>query len=326
MIETMEAEGPMSVPRARSRRGPLVAAVAVGLGLALAPVAFQMFSRAPGGGDMIDAFRPYMTEAKIGGYQDQLAVIDAAHSEIGRSVVPALTDELGLDEAAVSTQFVPFATFVDGWPTIDADMGEMLRTMKGDIPNYEAVDALPPFALFPWFFVAPGLLIAGIGIAALVAARRDRATRGLLIALAVMGIGVIAAPAIFQMFTRAPKGADMIDDFRPYMKTTKLRTIQGYFVTMAAGEGNLRTAVLPALTTAPGPEVGDFVEEWPTIFRDFAPMIATMQENVENYQGVDALPPFDLFPWFFVVPGALVVLFAFAARPRRDRIHQTAHP
>lgn len=324
MIETMETEGTMPAPlvsarRHQARRVPLVAAVVVGVGLALAPVAFQMFSRAPGGGDMIDAFRPYMTESRIGGYQEQLAVIDAAHTEIVTSLVPALTDDLGLHDAAISTQFPPFATFVDEWPTIDADMGEMLRTMRRDIPNFEAVDALPPFALFPWFFVAPGLLVAGLGVAALVVARRGGVARGLVVGLALMGIGVVAAPAIFQMFTRAPKGAEMIDDFRPYMKTTKLRTIQAYFVTMAAGEGNLRTAVLPALSTEPGPGVGDFVEDWPTIFRDFAPMIATMQENVENYQGVDALPPFDLFPWFFVVPGALVVGFAVASRPRPDR-------
>lgn len=313
----------MSAPRDHARRGLIVAAVVVGLGLALAPVAFQMFSRAPGGGHMIDAFRPYMTSAKIGQYQGYLGVIGDARTEIGRSVLPSLTDDLGLDDGAIVTRFPSFAAFVDDWPTIDADMGEMLRTMRGDIPNYEAVDALPPFALFPWFFVVPGLLIAGLGIAALVATRSGRTTRGLLAALAVMGIGVVAAPAIFQMFTRAPRGADMIDDFRPYMRVSKLRSIQGYFVTIAAGEGNLRTAVLPAAPDAPGPAVEAFVDTWPRIFRDFAPMIATMQENVENYQGVDALPPFDLFPWFFVVPGALVAIFAVGARPRHERSSQT---
>ena len=314
----------MPEPSVRPRRGPLVAAVVLGLGLALAPAAFQMFSRAPGGGDMIDAFRPYMTEAKIGQYQGYLAEIGEARTEIGTSVLPALTDDLGLDDATIVTRFPSFSALVDEWPTIDADMGGMLRTMKDGIPNYEAVDALPPFALFPWFFVVPGLLIAGLGVAALVAGRKGRPTRGILIALAVMGVGVVAAPAIFQMFTRAPKGADMIDDFRPYMTVTKLRTIQGYFVTMAAGEGNLRTAVLPAIATEAGPEVARFLDDWPTIFRDFAPMIATMQENVENYQGVDALPAFDLFPWFFVVPGALVAALAVGARPRRSS--QTTGP
>jgi hypothetical protein len=311
----------MTALRDRPRRGLLVAAVVVGLGLALAPVAFQMFSRAPGGGDMIDGFRPYMTEARIGRYQRDLDVIDDAHVEIGRSVLPALTDDLGLDKGEIAARFPPFAKFTEDWPAIAADMGAMLRTMRADIPNYDAVDALPPFALFPWFFVVPGLLIAGLGIAALVASRRGHATRGLVIALAVMGIGVVAAPAIFQMFTRAPKGATMIDDFRPYMTDAKLQTIQGYFVTMAAGEGNLRTSVIPAIATEPGPQVGRFEDRWPTIFHDFAPMIATMQENIANYQGVDALPPFGLFPWFFVVPGALVALFAlgFAVGSRPGR-------
>ncbi len=309
----------MSEPRERPRRGLLVAAVVVGLSLALAPVVFQMFSRAPGGGDMIDGFRPYMTEAKIGRYQRDLGIIDAAHTQIGRSLLPALSDGLGLDDGQIIARFPSFASFTDDWPAIEADMGGMLRTMRGDIPNYEAVDALPPFALFPWFFVVPGLFIAGLGIAALVASRRGRATRGLLIGLAVMGIGVVAAPAIFQMFTRAPKGADMINDFRPYMTDSKLQSIQGYFVTIAAGEGNLRTAVLPAIPSGSRPEIDRFVGEWPGIFRDFAPMIATMQENIGNYQGVDALPPFDLFPWFFVVPGALVALCAFGARPRHSR-------
>ncbi len=317
----------MPAPSVRSRRGPLVVAVVVGLGLALAPAAFQMFSRAPGGADMIDGFRPYMTEAAIGGYQGQLAVIDDAHAQIGRTVLPALKTDLGLTDGEIVARFPSFAAFVDEWPTVDADMGGMLRTMRDGIPNYEAVDALPSFVLFPWFFVAPGLLIAGLSLAALVAGRRGRSARGLLVALAVMGLGVVAAPAIFQMFTRAPKGAEMIDDFRPYMTVTKLRSIQGYFVTMAAGEGNLRTAVLPALTAAPGSDVARFVDDWPETFRDFAPMIATMQENVENYQGVDALPPFGLFPWFFVVPGAIVAAMAVAARrPRRSHAAEPPEP
>jgi hypothetical protein len=43
--------------------------------------------------------------------------------------------------------------------------------MADNLGNFAAVDALPPFALFPWFFVIPGVLIAGLGIVAL---RRSR--------------------------------------------------------------------------------------------------------------------------------------------------------
>ena len=38
-----------------------------------------------------------------------------------------------------------------------------------------------------------------------------------------------------------------------------------------------------------------------------------MSDNVDNYEAVDALPSFDLFPWFFVIPGVLVAVLALVA-------------
>ena len=35
------------------------------------------------------------------------------------------------------------------------------------------------------------------------------------------------------------------------------------------------------------------------------PMIAAMSDSVPRYQAIRALPPFTLFPWFFVIPGVL---------------------
>lgn len=45
-------------------------------------------------------------------------------------------------------------------------------------------------------------------------------------------------------------------------------------------------------------------------------MIATMSDNVDNFQAVDALPSFALFPWFFAIPGALVAGLAGVALRR----------
>jgi hypothetical protein len=42
----------------------------------------------------------------------------------------------------------------------------------------------------------------------------------------------------------------------------------------------------------------------------YKPLVDTMQANVGNYASVDALPPMGLFPWFFLVPGILIVLAA----------------
>jgi hypothetical protein len=45
----------------------------------------------------------------------------------------------------------------------------------------------------------------------------------------------------------------------------------------------------------------------------YKPLVDTMQANVDNYADVDSLPSFRLFTWFFVIPGALLVLLAGTA-------------
>ncbi|MGZ4386562.1 MAG: hypothetical protein ACXVZO_06505 [Gaiellaceae bacterium] len=40
----------------------------------------------------------------------------------------------------------------------------------------------------------------------------------------------------------------------------------------------------------------------------YHPIVLAVADNVGNFQSVDALPRMGLFPWFFVIPGALIVL------------------
>lgn len=302
------------------RRGPLIAVVVIGLGLVAAPAIFQMFSRAPDGGDMINDFRPYMTEDQITLFQGYMDEIRAADEEARLVLEPALVESGAVDTTEYDSQFALVGILNDQWPGIDADMTDLLDTMDRNLDNYAAVDALPPFALFPFFFVLPGLFLAGLAVVT-IRQGRDREPRRLLWALAGLGVAVIAAPAIFQMFTRAPKGGDMINDFRPVMVRERVQDVQGYFITMGGAEGQLRTAVVPlardagAVTDDALPAISEFSADWPDIVGDFAPMVATMSDNVDNFEAVDALPPFPLFPWFFVIPGALVVGLAGWARP-----------
>jgi len=308
------------------RTGPLVAIVCVGAGLALAPVAFSMFSRAPEGATMIDEFRPYMTEERIDTYQAYMAEIDAAVTEVDEQVRPHLAAEAGIDGDAFDERFAGFVAFADAWPDIDADMSDLLDTVGANVDNFGDVDALPSFTLFPWFFVGPGLLVAGLGVAALVAPRR----RILVKVLVGAGVALVITPAVFQMFTRAPAGAEMIDDFTTMMTRERVRTTQGYFGTMSAGEGAIRLDLVPALEetglggdelAATFPAVAQLGDDWTGIINDMTPMIGAMSDNVDNYDAVAALPSFTLFPWFFVGPGLAVALLAVLAardpRPRR---------
>jgi len=292
--------------------------LALGLGLIAAPAIFQMFDRAPKGGDMIAAFEPYMTTAEIEKFQGYLAEIDAAVTETQDELLAAAS----IDGADPLVAAPSVAALIEEWPGIDADMSDMLATMQDDIDNYEAVAALPPFDLFPWFFVIPGVLVTGV--AAYVLLRRPAEARISRWAVGLIGIGLVLAPVAFQMFERAPKGGEMIDDFRPLMTRPRVQNIQGYFVTLGAGEGQLRNVlILGALANgneaSDFPAVAAFSDDWQAIVTDFAPMIGVMSDNVENFEAVDALPDFPLFPWFFVIPGVLLVVLAAFARPDEPR-------
>lgn len=60
--------------------------------------------------------------------------------------------------------------------------------------------------------------------------------------------------------------------------------------------------------------------------RHYKPLVTTMQGNVDNYKQVNSLPNFRLFSWFFIVPGALLILLAgWVLLPERMR-HIALHP
>jgi hypothetical protein len=312
--------------KASQRNLPIVAALLIGIGMIAAPIVFQMFDRAPLGGEMIDDFEPYMTIDEVESFRGYLAEIGAADLESINELRPDLVDAGVIDEDAFDTTFVSLANLNEQWPTIQDDMGDLIDRMEVNLDNYAAVAALPPFPMFPWFFVIPGLMIVAAATVALVKRRDGHVGRGrpAVWTLLVLGVAVAAAPVMFQMFDRAPKGAEMIDDFRPMMTRDRVQAVQGYFVTLGAAEGQLRVNVLPMLVEAGGdpadyPAISQWSADWPTILTDFNPMVATMSDNVDNYQAVDALPSFDLFPWFFVIPGVLVAgLAGLALRKHVD--------
>ena len=283
-------------------RLPLLVILAIGIGLAAAPMGFQMFTRAPLGGEMIEEFRPFMTSARLDAFEGHLTTIGAAVESLRRQGE-------GLDHPLV-------AELDEQWADIDAEMTGMLDTIRDNLDNFAAVAALPPFTLFPWFFLIPGLLLAWAAGAALraVADGQDVPSRAR-VALVVLGLGLVAAPAIFQMFSRAPLGGHMIGDFRPLMTEARIQSIQRAFLVIGGAEGAVRTEVLPELEDLGPPvrELHEFVEAWPSMAADMAPMIGAMSDNLDNFGAIAALPPFGMFPWFFVVPGLLVAGLALAA-------------
>lgn len=280
----------------------------LGVVLALAPVAMGMFSKAPAGASMLDDFTPFMTAERLAGFTAHLGTIDAAVAE--------------LDVAGAAETNPKYATFSAQWPVIEEDMSSLMAKVTDNLDNYEAMAALPSFRLFPWFFLVPGAVVALVAVATLLAGRWTRAAQG---AVALVGVVLIAIPVVFGMWSRAPKGGEMMGAFRDLETTENVARIQGYFAQMAVGQGAVRREVVPALDAASSPAqvARDFPaatllnQQWVPIIVDMTPMIGAMSDNVDNYDAISSMPPFAVFPWAFLVPGLLVVALAgYAGGPQ----------
>jgi len=314
----------MSIATAKAqqvpRRWAVIVLTVLGLGLIAAPAIFQMFDRAPKGAVMIKGFKPFMTDARMNSFKRDISQIQKGVQQGDTQVAAFLEGPNG--KAKFNSKYSNFAAFVTTWKPINADMNSMLDQIQGQIPDYEAVAALPPFGLFPWFFVIPGVLLVLLGLLALAKPTWWTKLRWGFVAL---GIGLILAPVAFQMFDRAPKGAKMITAFKTIETRKKVETIQGYFGEIAAGQGSVRLDLIPALQ-AKGlteqqiatrfPDIQTLDQQWISTLQNLTPMIGAMSDNVVNYEAVKALPPFTLFPWFFVIPGLMALALAFLAGRR----------
>jgi hypothetical protein len=303
------------------RPWPLYIAAVIGVALIVMPLAFNMFGRAPKGATMLKEFRPFMTSARLDGFQSDIQQVSAAVAETNGPVSQRLKAS-SADGSGSADLPSSYTTLSSEWPAIDSTMTTLLDRVQANLGNYHAVAALPSFTLFPWFFVLPGVIIVGLAGAGL--AWPGRRT-GIRVAFVVLGVGLVLAPVMFQMFQRAPEGGRMMSTFRTIETTSNVERIQSYFSTMASGQGAIRLDVVPALEhtgltstqlAAQFPAVATLDGNWVHILNDMTPMIGAMSDGVPDYQAIASLPAFPLFPWFFVLPGAVLAGLALLIRPQ----------
>ncbi len=176
----------------------------------------------------------------------------------------------------------------------------------------------------------------------------------------VLGIGValIVAPLALSLPSKASAGQKMLDGFRPLMQPKAVQTTVDYYnntfialrpvatggVAASAQIPNLFAGLAAALhMTQPQlaqflganyPAMAQMLQQFPQlvpVFKNvppgldwYKPLVTTMNGQVNNYAKVDSLPDFNLFAWFFIAPGILLVLLAGFAlvtlyRPQRQQ-------
>jgi len=167
------------------------------------------------------------------------------------------------------------------------------------------------------------------------------------LAVLVIGVALIVIPFAISLPSKASAGQKMINAFAPIMAPAHVaRTVDYYdntFVPLKSVAVGAQQAAseLPGMLSALGhalhmsptavghflssgfpamggllsalPKLNGVFSQVPSGLAFYGPLVHTMQANVGNYHQIASLPTFTLFTWFFVAPGALLVLLALPA-------------
>src|ERR1044072_9253971 len=91
-------------PSPGARRVALVVVAVIGLALAVAPFAFGMFDRGAQGAVMMREFKPFMTDARLSGFQQHIRDIDAGVRDTAGPVATELEGRGPGGRAGVDTR------------------------------------------------------------------------------------------------------------------------------------------------------------------------------------------------------------------------------
>ena len=189
--------------------------------------------------------------------------------------------------------------------------------------------------------------------------------RKLLWAVLAIGLALVIAPLALGLPGKAAAGQRMLNGFQPIMQPDQVKTTAYYYnevfvplgqVTPMLSAQNvakfqgymqgfsaLPKLLPPAAAKQATPAFGAFAgllgvmqqnvgifSQVPAGLTHYKPLVTTMQANVDNYEQVNSLPSFRLFSWFFIIPGALLILLAgyglFGSWTRTKVVAHRAHP
>jgi len=308
-----------TAPRARTR-WPFVIIAVLGVLLIAAPIVTGMFPRAVKAQAMIESFGPYMTPSSSADYRGDIRVLDGAYSDV------RTLQAHGLENG----RYDRVDQFVGDYPGIRSDITTMIDSIDAERGNYQRLAALPALGALPWLLALPGVILLGAGIFGFRRAADGRRAAGPRILAGAAALALIVIPIAGGLFPAASAAQPVIDGFRPLLTHEQVRTLQGYFITLVAADGELDGRYVTAVRTA-HPDAGlsgvtALESRWQPMTARFAALVGAMNDNVDHFDAVVALndttkplgfTAFRGLGWCYLIPGVLALAAAAAGIRRR---------
>jgi len=303
------------------RRVPAVAAIVVGAAMVIGLIGMSGFTKASDGENLIADAEASVSNEGVVRLRNDVTTVDQASTAVVKRVFPAFAQELGISQAEFeqrlrATHPEAASAFIDQRDAIFASIDKTVSNLEAHQDDYDAADAIPtsfiPLSVMPWFALAFGLLLIGLGVWAWMQPGRASAA-----VVALAGAILITFTLVAQLPSKGAQAEDLLDSLNIDVEiATKTRT---EFETFRAGTEDLKE-VFVEFAQARGQtpeELGETIRRDLPIVAEVAEDTAALdriegevafrEEHIDEFASVKDVP-LEMAAWGYVVLGGILVL------------------
>jgi hypothetical protein len=313
------AFGSVSTPRKVSAGVVIVA----GIAFLVITMMNSLFQVGPAFEEMIDDFRPVLTDASLSVAREDIAGLEAAGEEFQTVVAPGMADALGVspEEFAglVESQYPAVALGMAALPEITATFNGLIDTLDSQQELFASADAIPttnlPATTVPWILTISGLLAIATGI------MMFKPGNLWAIIAVVVGSGLVLATFALSLPQKASDADQLNENLTPiYTEELIAGATQSLTVVGAMGQ-QMQTVMLPDLAAQLGmsqdelntflgenfPATAAAMQTMPETLERFEAFVAVFAANLDNYMTIQPVA-FVPIVWAMIIGGALMLL------------------
>jgi uncharacterized protein YidB (DUF937 family) len=283
----------------------------------------SLFAVGPAFEEMIDDFRPILTDEALGSASEDIAGLEAVGVEFQTAVVPGLAQAFGVTpeefSATMAAQYPDIATGMAALPEITATFNGLIATLDSQQELFASADAIPttnlPANTVPWIITLSGLAAIAVGVMMFMPGKVWS------ILAIVLGASLLIATFALNLPAKAAD-ADQLNENLTQIYTQELIDGANQSLAVIGAMGSqMATEMIPDLAAQLGmnqEELGVFLGEnfpataaaiqtMPETLQRFEAFVGVFDANLENYETIQPVA-FSPIIWMMVVGGALILI------------------
>jgi uncharacterized membrane protein HdeD (DUF308 family) len=329
------------------RRIAAVLVVIAGIVLVVSTFANNLFNVGPAFENMMNDFRPILTQQSIDSANQALDGMQKTSDEIQTKMLPGLAQQAHMTTeqfaASIATQFPAVGKGLQTLPTAVPQFKALVSTLDQQRPLFASADAIPtknlPATTVPWGLFAAGLLTIVVGIVMWFTARIGA------VLAAVLGAVLVVAAVVMTLPGKASDADQLNANLKPVYTQQMVNQGKASLVTLGAMGAQMQSAMLPALAQQTGMSAAQ-LQQWlvtnfpataaslvtlPTNLEKFTGMVKVFDDNLDNYGTLKPVA-FEPIIWTLIAVGGavfllgLIALFVGRGKPERVQVEGMPKP